>query len=118
VRYADDLVLLAKEEKVLQGITDRLTEVGRCHGMEMNVEKFTTLRIPKQPFPVEIITDKKQWENVEYLSYLGSLITDDARCTGEIKYTIITAKAAFNKKTLFTSKMYIYLYIYLRKELV
>jgi hypothetical protein len=47
------------------------------------------------------MTDQKQLENMEYLSYLGSLITDDARCTGEIKYRIITAKAAFNKQTLF-----------------
>ena len=46
-------MLLAKEEKVLQGITDRTTEVGRCHGMEMNVDKSMTLRIPKQPFPVD-----------------------------------------------------------------
>jgi len=31
VKYEDGLVLLAKEEKV--------TETGRCYGMEMNVEK-------------------------------------------------------------------------------
>jgi len=58
--------------------------------------------------------DKKQLENVEYLSYLGSLITDDARCTGVTKYRIITTKAASNKRTLFTSKMD----TYLRKKLV
>jgi hypothetical protein len=39
VKYADDLVLLAREEKVLQGMADRLIEIGRCYGMEMNVEK-------------------------------------------------------------------------------
>ena len=39
VKYADDLVLLAKEEKVLQDMTDKLIETGRCYGMEMNVEK-------------------------------------------------------------------------------
>ena len=39
VNYADELVLLAKEETVLQGMIDRVTEIGRCHGMEMNVEK-------------------------------------------------------------------------------
>jgi hypothetical protein len=30
VKYADDLVLLAKEEKVLQDIMDKLNEIGRC----------------------------------------------------------------------------------------
>jgi hypothetical protein len=39
VKYADDLVLLAKEEKVLQDMIDRLIEIGGCYGMEMNVEK-------------------------------------------------------------------------------
>lgn len=39
MKYANDLVLLAKEEMVLQGINDKTTEVGRCYGMEVNVEK-------------------------------------------------------------------------------
>ena len=37
MRY-DDLVLMAKEEKVLQGMIDKLIEIGSCYGMEMNVE--------------------------------------------------------------------------------
>ena len=39
VKYADDLVLIAKEEKVLQGMIDNFIEIGSCYGMEMNVEK-------------------------------------------------------------------------------
>ena len=39
VKYADDLVLIAKEEKVIQGMIDKLIETGRYYGMEMNVEK-------------------------------------------------------------------------------
>ena len=39
VKYADDLVLMAKEKTVLQGVIDKLTEIGSCYGMEMNVEK-------------------------------------------------------------------------------
>ena len=38
VKYADDRVLMAKEETVLQGMIDKLIEVGRSYGMEMNVE--------------------------------------------------------------------------------
>jgi hypothetical protein len=34
VKYADDLVLLAKEETMLESMTDRLTEIGKCYGME------------------------------------------------------------------------------------
>jgi hypothetical protein len=59
VKYADDLVLLAKEEAVLQGVTERLMEIGRCYGMEMNVEK-NAMRIAKL-FPIQIMIDKNNW---------------------------------------------------------
>ena len=39
MKYADDLVLMAKEETVLQDMIDKLIEIGSCYGMEMNVEK-------------------------------------------------------------------------------
>jgi hypothetical protein len=39
VKFADELVLLAKEEKELEDTIDELIEIGRCYGMEMNVEK-------------------------------------------------------------------------------
>jgi hypothetical protein len=52
VKYADDFVLMAKEETVLQGMIDKLIEIGRCYGMEMNVEKTKVMRISKQQSPV------------------------------------------------------------------
>ena len=57
VKYADDLVLMAKEEKVLQGMIDNLIEIGRCYGMEMNVEKTKVIRISRQPSPVTIMIE-------------------------------------------------------------
>jgi len=33
-------VLLAKEKAVLQSMIERLTEIERCYGMEMNAEKL------------------------------------------------------------------------------
>jgi hypothetical protein len=48
--------------------------------------------------------DKTQLENMGYF-YLGS-ITNDAKCTCEIKSWIAIAKAAFNKKkTLFIREL-------------
>jgi hypothetical protein len=58
---------------------------------------------------------QKQLENVENFKYLGSILTNDGRCTREIRFRIAMEKAAFNKKkTLFTSK----LDLNLRKKLV
>jgi len=102
VKYADDLVLMAKELTVLQGMLDKLIEIGRCYGMEMNVEKTKVMRISRQPSPVTIMIDQKPLENVECFKYLGSMLTNDGRCTCEIKSRIDMAKAAFKKKkTLF-----------------
>jgi len=72
-------------------------------------------RISRQALPVKIIVDQKQLENVESFKYLGSILTNDGRCTCEIKCRIAMAKAAFNKKrTPFTST----LDLELRKKLV
>jgi hypothetical protein len=92
---------------------DKITEIGICYGMEMNVEKTKVMRISRQPSPVTIIIDQKQLENVECFKYMGSMLTNDGKC--EIKSRIAMAKAALNnKKTLFTST----LDLNLRKKLV
>jgi hypothetical protein len=65
VKYADDLELLAKEENVLQDMVDRLIEIARCYGMEINMEKTKVMKISRQPSPMKIMIDQKQLENVE-----------------------------------------------------
>ena len=55
----DDLVLLAKVEKLLQDMIDKPIETGRCYRMEMNVEETKVMRISIQPFPVKIMVDQK-----------------------------------------------------------
>jgi hypothetical protein len=58
------------------------------------VEKTKVMRNSREPYPIQIMIDQKQ------------LITNDTRCTREIKSRIAMAKAAFNKKKhLFTSKL-------------
>ena len=70
----------------------------------MNVEK-KLMSISRQPSPATIMIDQKQLENVELFKYLGSTLTNDGICTREIKSRIAMGKVAFNKKTLFTSKL-------------
>jgi hypothetical protein len=47
-------------------VVDKLIETGRCCGMELNVEKTKVMRISRQPFPVKLMIDQKQLENVEF----------------------------------------------------
>jgi hypothetical protein len=74
-------------------MTELLIETGGCYGIEINVEKSKMLRISRLPSPIQIMIDQKQIQNVEYFSYYGSMITNDARCTQEIKYMIAMAEA-------------------------
>ena len=96
-------------------VSESTTFLPSTSGMEMNVEKTKVMRISRQPFTVTIMIDQKQLENVECFKYLGSILTNDGRCTCEIKSRIAMAKASFNKKkTLLTSKWD----LNLRKKLV
>jgi hypothetical protein len=54
------LVLLAKEEMVLQEMIDKLIEIVSCYGMEIIVEKTKVMRISRPPFPVKLMIDPKQ----------------------------------------------------------
>ena len=63
------------------------------------MEEAKEIRISSPPSPAQIIIDQKR-QNVENFNYLGSIITNDAKGTREIKSGIGTAKAAFNKKNL------------------
>jgi hypothetical protein len=65
--------------------------------------------ISRQPFPVKIMIDQKQLDN------LGSMLTDAGRCTCETKCRIAMAKAAFNKKRALLTNT---LDLKLRKKLV
>ena len=76
-------MLLVKKGTVLQGMIDRIIEVGISCGIEVNVVKSKVKRFLGQPSPVQVVKDKKQLESVEYLNYLGSLKMHDATCTYE-----------------------------------
>jgi hypothetical protein len=90
-------VPLAEKETMLQGMADRLIEIWRYYGMEVNVGKTQVMRISRQSSPGQIMIDQKQLENLEYLKYFGRVITSDARCIRGIKSGIAMAKPPFSK---------------------
>ena len=57
---------------VLQDVIEKLIEIGRCHGMEMNVGKTKVMRISKVPSSFEAMINEKQLENLERVNHLGS----------------------------------------------
>jgi hypothetical protein len=93
---------------------DKILKISRFSNHK-DSSKTKVMRISRKQFPVKIMIDQKQLENVEPFKYFGSILTYDGRCTREIKCRIAMAKAAFNKKKFhFTS----ILDLELRKKLV
>jgi hypothetical protein len=74
VKYADEFVLLAKEETVLRGVIDRRIEIGRCCGTKMNVGRTEVMGISRQPIPGHIMVDQTRLENMEYFNCFGSTV--------------------------------------------
>jgi hypothetical protein len=56
------------------------------------METTKVLRISRQPSPIQIMIEQKQLENVEFSSYLGSVMMNNGRCTCEIKSRITMKK--------------------------
>jgi len=56
------------------------------------------MRTSSQPSSVQIMKDQAQLENVEYFSYLGSMIKKSARCTESLTSSTVIANTAFNRK--------------------
>ena len=98
--------LIEGKESELQDMINRIIDVEIGYEMEINVDKTKVMRISRQTFPVHIMIDQKHLQNVEYLNYLCSMTTHDAKFTPEMKSRIALTKAAFNKKkTLFTNRV-------------
>ena len=51
MKYANDLVLLAKEETVLWDMFDGQIEIGKFYGLEIMWKKTKVMRISRKPSP-------------------------------------------------------------------
>jgi len=89
VRYADDIVLPATTEQVLQRLVDRLSIVSKKYGSVINADKTKVTTTEDKTCGSGIFIERKKIEQVDTFLYLGSLITDDvvifAVCSKEIR---------------------------------
>ena len=86
---ADDQAMLADSQKGLQKMMDRLNKISKEYDMKINIKKTKIMRISKgKETTVKITIDGKELEQVGKFCYLGSMITNDAKCHVEIKKRI------------------------------
>src|SRR5579863_383393 len=68
--------------------------------MKINIKKTKTMLVSKSNIggTVSIVIDGQLVEQVNKFQYLGSMMTEDWRCTTEVKRRIAMAKDAFSKR--------------------
>ena len=98
VRFADDTVLIAESEEDLQEMVNELNKKCSDYGMSLNAKKTKVMVIDKkEKIQCVIKVGNKELEQVKEYKYLGSWITDNAKCEEEVKRRIGKAKADFWK---------------------
>jgi hypothetical protein len=107
IRFADDQGMVANSEAGLQRLMDGLNETAKRYDMKINVKKTKTMVVSKKGGDsIEIKIDGHRVEQVQKFKYLGSIITEDGRCTDDVRARIGMAKEAFRKrKELLTKRM-------------
>jgi len=63
------------------------------------------MQVARQPSPVQNLTDQKAHENVQYIQYLCSLMTKNAKYVSEIKLSIFITKQLSKWPALYTCKL-------------
>ena len=106
LRYADDTVLLATNERDLQKLVDKTKTISQEFGLKINAQKTKVMVFSRShPKPQALITiDGRSVEQVQTFIYLGQMISDDGRSIKEVKRRIGIAKNTFNKmRSILTS---------------
>lgn len=105
IRYADDIALITESEEELRQALEDMDNVFRNYNIKLNKTKTKVIKCSRNNQKMDNISI--QGETVQAVSefkYLGSIITQDGRCTREINNRLNMAKRAFyEKKQLLTS---------------
>ena len=92
LRFADDIILFAENEKQLQNLLKDLNTEGKKDGLKMNKNKAKIMcnEVAKSQHRQGISIDGEQLEEVNEYKYLGRLLTPEDEIAKEI-YQRITA---------------------------
>src|SRR6218665_491483 len=97
LRFANNIDLKADTEVNLQELTDRVDGSSRRMGLRINTGKTKTMTIGKQHKDIQIKLGGEVIEQVTKFVYPGGTLTEDGRCTDDIRRRIGLACAAFGK---------------------
>ena len=99
IRYADDTVLIAENERDLQALLNIIVKESEEMGLSLNEKKTETMVVTRQrTVPTcSLKIGNCELRQVEKFKYLGAMITTNGKCDTEIKARIGQAKQTFQK---------------------
>ena len=98
IRFAADQGMLSNSAAGLQEIMDQLNDTAKTY-MKINVKKTKTMIVTrKEGQKLDIRVDGQSVDQVKQFKYLGSIVSEDGRCTKDVKARIGMAKDAFTKR--------------------
>ena len=80
VRFADDMAIIAKTQKELQDMVNRLVDTGRECGVEINIVKLQVMRGFRINKALRINVVNKELKEVDHFKCHESLLTKDGYC--------------------------------------
>ena len=96
LRYADDIVLIATSAAALQQLIDRVNEVSKEYGLEINIKKTKVMVVAKTRETVQLTCNGEYLEQVEVFRYLGALIDDTGDGSKEMKARLGMARTTMS----------------------
>lgn len=102
IAYADDIVLITKNRRIMENMLEELITKGEEMGLIINQEKSKIMRFDRKFENKKIKIGVHAFEEVEKFRYLGILLTNNGERDSEIKEKIITTNKVYyaNKKLL------------------
>ena len=98
IRFADDMALLAKDERMLKSMLMELNERCEDRGMKINIRKTKAMVIGRKPKKIDIRIKGESIEQVNSFIYLGCNISSNTNCCQEVMQRIAMVKEAFKRK--------------------
>ena len=98
IRFANDMVLLAEDERMLKYMLTELNDICEDYGMKININKTKAMVIRRKPKMIDMRIKDESIEQVDSFKYLGCSISSNMNCCLEVKQRIAMAKEAFNRK--------------------
>src|SRR5688572_9559886 len=89
--------LVAETKIQLQELTNKVDCSSKRLGLKINVQKTKTMVVGKRHEILDVTLGGEELEQVTEFVYLGGLITEDARCTRDIKRRSTLACTLFGK---------------------